>query len=181
MILLKNKNGDVQEFNNISEIGMGFADWANITDTEEGKIYLLQKAKNEKINELNEFHNSDETRELNVKSGNRQTHINMKNDRALIDEQISNMDCRIKLGETNPIWVYKNQIEVPLNYKALALIKLKIAEIVDFNFNVRRNSLIFLNAIAQSKEKSIEKCIEEVKNFNFKKDYKINNSFELTL
>ncbi len=181
MILLKNKNGDVQEFNNISEIGMGFADWINITDTEEGKNYLLQKTKDKKINELNEFHNSDETRELTVKSGNRQTHINMKNDRALIDEQISNMDCRIKLGEANPIWVYKNQIEVPLNYKALALIKLKIAEIVDFNFNVRRNSLIFLNAIAQSKEKSIEKCIEEVKNFNFKKDYKINNSFELTL
>jgi anthranilate/para-aminobenzoate synthase component I len=181
MILLKNKNGDIREFNNISEIGMGFADWINITDTEEGKVYLLQKTKDKKINELNEFHNSDETRELTVKSGNRQTHINMKNDRALIDEQISNMDCRIKLGEANPIWVYKNQIEVPLNYKALALIKLKIAEIVDFNFNVRRNSLIFLNAIAQSKEKSIEKCIEEVKNFNFKKDYKINNSFELTL
>lgn len=143
--------------------------------------YNLDKIKLQRINELNEFHNSDETRELTVKSGNRQTHINMKNDRALIDEQISNMECRIKLGEANPIWVYKNQIEVPLNYKALALIKLKIAEIVDFNFNVRRNSLFFLNAIAPSKEKSIEKCIEEVKNFNFKKDYKINNSFELTL
>lgn len=145
------------------------------------KFDWLADAKAQKINELNEFHNSDETRELTVKSGNRQTHINMKNDRALIDEQISNMECRIKLGEANPIWVYKNQIEVPLNYKALALIKLKIAEIVDFNFNVRRNSLFFLNAIVPSKEKSIEKCIEEVKNFNFKKDYKINNSFELTL
>ena len=145
------------------------------------KFDWLADAKTQKINELNEFHNSDETRELILKSGNRQTHINMKNDRTLIDEQISNLNCRIKLGETDPIWVYKNQIEVPLNYKALALIKLKIAEIVDFNFNVRRDFLIFLNAIAPSKEKSIEKCIEEVKNFNFKKDYKINNSFELTL
>ena len=152
-----------------------------IATEKETLIFLFQQAKAQKINELNEFHNSDETRELTVKSGNRQTHINMKNDRALIDEQISNMECRIKLGEANPIWVYKNQIEVPLNYKALALIKLKIAEIVDFNFNVRRNSLIFLNEIAPSKEKSIEKCIEEVKNFNFKKDYKINNIFELKL
>jgi predicted DNA-binding protein len=180
MKILK-KGNEIKEFSDNEVLGDYFNDWVDISNTDEGKIYLLQKAKDKKINELNEFHNSDETRELAVKSGNRQTHINMKNDRALIDEQISNMDCRIKLGEANPIWVYKNQIEVPLNYKALALIKLKIAEIVDFNFNVRRNSLIFLNAIAQSKEKSIEKCIEEVKNFNFKKDYKINNSFELTL
>jgi hypothetical protein len=55
MILLKNKNGDIQEFNNISEIGMGFADWINITDTEEGKVYLLQKAKNEKLAKLEAF------------------------------------------------------------------------------------------------------------------------------
>jgi hypothetical protein len=55
MILLKNKNGDVQEFNNISEIGMGFADWINITDTEEGKNYLLQKAKDNKLAQLEAF------------------------------------------------------------------------------------------------------------------------------
>ena len=169
--------GDFIDFWNEKEIGLS----KPIFSEEELKTIPLLEAQEQKINELNGFHNSDETRELTVKSGNRQTHINMKNDRALIDEQISNMECRIKLGEANPIWVYKNQIEVPLNYKALALIKLKIAEIVDFNFNVRRNSLIFLNAIAPSKEKSIEKCIEEVINFNFKKDYKINNSFELTL
>ena len=177
MKILK-KGTEIKKFADDEQLGSFFDDWENITNKPEGLEYLLTQAKAQKINELNEFHNSDETRELTVKSGNRQTHINMKNDRALIDEQISNMECRIKLGEANPIWVYKNQIEVPLNYKALALIKLKIAEIVDFNFNVRRNSLI---AIAPSKEKSIEKCIEEVKNFNFKKDYKINNSFELTL
>jgi hypothetical protein len=55
MILLKNKNKDVKEFNNISEIGMGFADWINITDTEEGKIYLLQKAKDNKLAQLEAF------------------------------------------------------------------------------------------------------------------------------
>jgi hypothetical protein len=55
MILLKNKNGDVKEFNNISEIGMGFADWINITDTEEGKNYLLQKAKDTKLTQLEAF------------------------------------------------------------------------------------------------------------------------------
>ena len=43
------------------------------------KFDWLADAKAQKINELNEFHNSDETRELTLKSGNRQTHINMKN------------------------------------------------------------------------------------------------------
>jgi hypothetical protein len=55
MILLKNKNGDVKEFNNISEIGMGFADWVDITNTEEAKIYLLQKAKDDKLAKLETF------------------------------------------------------------------------------------------------------------------------------
>jgi len=56
MILLKNtKNGDVKEFNNISEIGMGFADWVNISDTGEGEIYLLQKAKDNKLAQLEAF------------------------------------------------------------------------------------------------------------------------------
>ncbi|CAB4150634.1 hypothetical protein UFOVP571_59 [uncultured Caudovirales phage] len=180
MKILK-KGTEIKQFADDEQLGSFFDDWENITNKPEGLEYLLSQAKTQKINELNEFHNSDETRELTLKSGDRQTHINMKNDRTLIDEQISNLNCRIKLGETDPIWVYKNQIEVPLNYKALALVKLKIAEIVDFNFNVRRDSLIFLNAITPSKEKSIEKCIEEVKNFNFKKDYKINNIFELKL
>jgi hypothetical protein len=55
MILLKNKNGDIKEFNDISEIGMGFADWINITDINEGKIYLLQKAKNENLAKLEAY------------------------------------------------------------------------------------------------------------------------------
>jgi len=52
MILLKNKNGDIKEFNNIIQIGMGFADWIDITNTEEGKVYLLQKAKQSKFAEI---------------------------------------------------------------------------------------------------------------------------------
>ena len=98
MFIFQNpKNKEIATFNNLSEVGMGFIDWINITDTDQAKIYLLEKSKSQKINELNEFHNSDETRELTVKSGNRQTHINMKNDRALIDEQISNMECSFEL------------------------------------------------------------------------------------
>ena len=68
MILLKNKNGDIKEFHNISEIGMGFADWVDFTNTEEAKIYLLQKAKDEKLAELNNYYNSDECWLFRLKS-----------------------------------------------------------------------------------------------------------------
>ena len=52
MILLKNKDGNIKKFDNISEIGMGFADWENITNKPEGVEYLLTQAKAQKINEL---------------------------------------------------------------------------------------------------------------------------------
>ena len=53
MILLKNnKDGNIKKFDNISEIGMGFADWEDITNKPEGLEYLLSQAKAQKINEL---------------------------------------------------------------------------------------------------------------------------------
>ena len=163
-MFLKNlKTNEIGQYENFQE------NWIE-ANKEEINEFLLTQAKAQKINELNEFHNSDETRELTVKSGNRQTHINMKNDRALIDEQILNMECRIKLGEANPIWVYKNQIEVPLNYKALALIKLKIAEIVDFNFNVRRN---FLMKYLHRKKNQLKNVSKKLKILTLKKIIKL--------
>lgn len=52
MILLKNKDGNIKKFDNISEIGMGFANWEDITNKPEGVEYLLSQAKAQKINEL---------------------------------------------------------------------------------------------------------------------------------
>ena len=52
MILLKNKDGNIKKFDNISEIGMGFADWEDITNKPEGVEYLLSQAKAQKINQL---------------------------------------------------------------------------------------------------------------------------------
>lgn len=52
MILLKNKDGNIKKFDNISEIGMGFVDWQDITNKPEGIEYLLNQAKAQKINEI---------------------------------------------------------------------------------------------------------------------------------
>jgi hypothetical protein len=43
-------------------------EWDDISNTEEGKSYLLQKAKNEKIAELNQYYASDECWTFRLKS-----------------------------------------------------------------------------------------------------------------
>ena len=62
MILLKNKDGNIKKFDNISEIGMGFDGWEDITNKPEGLEYLLSQAKSQKINELNTFILAEKTK-----------------------------------------------------------------------------------------------------------------------
>jgi hypothetical protein len=56
MFIFQNpKTKIISTFNNLSEVGMGFIDWINITDTEEGKNYLLKEAKDKKLAQLEAF------------------------------------------------------------------------------------------------------------------------------
>lgn len=43
-------------------------DWIDISNTEEGRVYLLQKAKDEKIAQLNQYYSSDECWTFRLKS-----------------------------------------------------------------------------------------------------------------
>jgi len=56
MIFLKDPiTKQIAQFQSMSQIGAGYANWVNITDTDEAKVYLLQKAKNEKLSQLEAF------------------------------------------------------------------------------------------------------------------------------
>jgi hypothetical protein len=69
MIVLKNTiTKQINQFESMSQIGASYATWMNITDTDEAKDYLLQKAKDEKIKELNSYYNSDECWLFRLKS-----------------------------------------------------------------------------------------------------------------
>ena len=54
MKILK-KGNEIKEFSDNEILGDYFNDWVDISNTEEGKIYLLQKAKNEKLAQLETF------------------------------------------------------------------------------------------------------------------------------
>jgi len=54
MKILK-KGNEIKEFRDNEILGDYFNDWVDISDTEEGKIYLLQKAKDNKLAQLEAF------------------------------------------------------------------------------------------------------------------------------
>jgi hypothetical protein len=67
MKILK-KGNEIKEFSDNEVLGDYFNDWVDISDIDEGKVYLLQKAKNEKIAELNQYYASDECWTFRLKS-----------------------------------------------------------------------------------------------------------------
>jgi hypothetical protein len=67
MKILK-KGNEIKEFSDNEVLGDYFNDWVDISDIDDGKVYLLQKAKNEKIAELNQYYSSDECWTFRLKS-----------------------------------------------------------------------------------------------------------------
>ena len=128
--------------------------------------YNLDKAKAQKINELNNFHDSKEVKYLTIKVGNLQTGIFVNQEyRYLIDEQRELLAIRKDAGETNPTWLYQNGITLPLDLKTLNLIRLYIGKLTDDNFRARSNNIKAINAF---------KTIEELDKFDIKTGYRIN-------
>jgi len=175
MILLKNKNGDIKQFNNIFEIGMGFADWIDITNTEEGKVYLLQKAKNEKLNKLNEFHDSDEIRNLTIKtSKNLFIYSSLRDARDILVEQIdanrNGIECGlIDINKAGFLFFQNGKAEF-ISLNNLKIIYAKLMEIVNKNYATK---LIHITKISEITN------LQDLENYDFKKNYITNQILTL--
>jgi hypothetical protein len=135
--------------------------------------YNLEKVKSQKINELNEFHASPEVKQLTIKAGTLEAHIGLDSDsRYLLDEQINLLKFRTDLKEVNPTWTYQNGVSVPLNLSQLIGLRLYIGSLTDYNYKARREAEKTINVL---------KTLDEIKNFDFKKNYKINQIIPLSL
>lgn len=134
---------------------------------EEIKGYLLQKAKTDKLAQLDSFHASEEVKILTIKlSTGATTKIHVDQDtRYLLDEQIYLLNLRKKKGELDPKWTYQNGISLPLTLEMLEGIRLFIGNLVDKNFKTKLNH-----------QKTIQNLndIKSIENYDFKKDYLIN-------
>jgi hypothetical protein len=179
MILLKNKDGNIKKFDNISEFGMSFADWNNITNKPEGVEYFLEKAKDKKYTDLDNYHDSEEVRNLTINGIHK---INMNsNQRMLLKEQIGLMEDKIKLTELKGkkldintlTWNFNigNNNFISLNYLALIYISTAIMNITNPNFNTKK--------IHRHNIKEL-KTIKEVEDYDFKKGYLANQIIKIT-
>lgn len=137
------------------------------------KFDWLADAKAQKINELNEFHASPAVKQLTIKAGTLETHIGLDSDsRYLLDEQINLLKFRTDLKEVNPTWTYQNGVSVPLNLSQLIGLRLDIGRLTDYNYKARREAEKTINSL---------KTLDEIKNFDFKKNYKINQIIPLAI
>lgn len=142
-------------------------------ETLKSKEDQLIDEKIKKINELNDFHASPAVKQLTIKAGTLEAHIGLDSDsRYLIDEQISLLKFRIDLKEVNPTWTYQNGVSVPLNLSQLIGLRLYIGSLTDYNYKARREAEKTINNL---------KTLDEIKNFDFKKNYKINQIIPLAL
>ena len=166
MIIQKNKNNEIFESSALQP------DCVALNETEI-KEYRLGQAKEQKINELNEFHASPEVKKLTIKAGTLEAHIGLDSDsRYLLDEQINLLKFRTDLKEVNPTWTYQNSVSVPLNLSQLIGLRLYIGSLTDYNYKARREAEKTINLL---------KTLDEIKNFDYKKNYKINQIIPLSL
>ena len=126
----------------------------------------LQEIKQDKLRSLKDFHESQEVKSLKIRFKNQETFIGLDASyRYLMDEQIGNLKLKKDKGEINPTWTYQNGISVVLDLALITNLRIFIADLIDYNFKVNLNHQKLINALT---------TVEEVENYNFKKDYKIN-------
>lgn len=160
-MLVPNNNNNIECLEVLEWIKQG-----GVVEPEFSKEQLLLNSKEKKLAEINQFHSSNEVKTLKIKIGQAQTYIGLTSEyRYLIDEQISLLEIRIKRGEVNPVWNYRNGITLQLNLEQLSNIRIYIGNLVDFNYNVKRNHEIAVLALTN---------IEAVTNYDFTKNYKLN-------
>lgn len=139
---------------------------ATLANVEEQKEYYFKKAKENKLRSLKDFHESQEVKSLKIRFKNQETFIGLDASyRYLMDEQIGNLKLKKDKGEINPTWTYENGISVVLDLALITNLRIFIADLIDYNFKINLKHQKLIDALT---------TIEEVENYNFKKDYKIN-------
>ena len=165
-------------FDNENQIGAGFITWIKLTE-QEITTYLLKEAKDKKLADLDNYHDSEEVKNLTINGIHK---INMNsNQRMLLKEQIGLMEDKIKLTELKGkkldintlTWNFNigNNNSISLNYLALIYISTAIMNITNPNFNTKK--------IHRHNIKEL-KTIKEVESYDFKKGYLANQIIKIT-
>lgn len=179
MIYLKDKQtNEIKTFevDNYLQLSKNIRDQYIETTKEEVNNYLLQEAKNKKIAELEVFHESDEARILTINE-KFQVSTNYETTRKWFNEIINDLENESDVtgkphDEITFEWEIAIGVWLPLKLSQLKQFKYAVFNITRVNFKQYRTHIKAIELLTTK---------TKVKNYNFKKDYLLNNKLNFDL
>ncbi len=154
-----------------------FADYeASLANEKEREEYFLEKAKNKKIADLSNYHDSEETRNLKIKtSKNLFIYSTLRDARDILVEQIdanrNGIECGlIDINKAGFLFFQNGKAEFIL-LNNLKLIYAKLMEIVNKNYATKLIHTTKISAITN---------LQDLEEYDFKKNYLANQIIEIT-
>ena len=154
-----------------------FADYeATLANEEEQKEYFLKKAKNKKLTDLDNYHDSDEIRNLTIKtSKNLFIYSSLQDARNILVEQIdanrNGIECGLMPIDKAGFLFFQNGKAEFILLNNLKIIYAKLMEVVNKNYATKLIHKTKISAITN---------LQDLENYDFKINYLANQIIEIT-
>ena len=169
-MFLKNlKTQEISQFENFQD------NWIEATK-EEITIYLLEKAKDNKLTDLDNYHDSEEVRNFKIKTPkNLFIYSTLPDARNILVEQIdanrNGIECGLITIDKAGFLFFQNGKSEFILLNNLKIIYAKLMEIVNKNFTIKLFHKVKINAITN---------LQELESYDFKKGYLANQIIQIT-
>lgn len=165
----------IQVFDNENQIAPGFIDWVELTD-KEITDYLLEKEKNKKLADLDNYHDSEEIRNFKIKTPkNLFTYSTLPDARNILVEQIdanrNGIECGLITIDKAGFLFFQNGKAEFILLNNLKIIYAKLMEIVNKNFRTKLAHIAKIDKITN---------LQELESYDFKTNYLDNQIIEIT-
>jgi hypothetical protein len=179
MIYLKNKEtNEIKTFevDNYLQLSKNIRDQFDEATQVEIDEFNLNEAKNNKIAELEAFHESDEARILTI-NDTFQISTKYEQTRKWFNEIVHDLENKIKITGQSPDeitfqWQIQHKTWLPIKLSDLQLVKCKIFDITSVNY---QQKISHLEAIEELN------TIEKIESYDFKKGYLLNNKLNFDI
>ena len=169
-MFLKNlKTNEIAQFENFQD------NWIKATG-EEITTYLLEKAKDNKLTDLDNYHDSEEVRNFKIKTPkNLFIYSTLPDARNILVEQIdanrNGIECGLITIDKAGFLFFQNGKSEFISLNNLKIIYAKLMEIVNKNFTIKLIHKVKINAITN---------LQELESYDFKTGYFANQIIKIT-
>jgi len=162
-------------FETENQRGEGFITWIKLTESEI-LDYELQKAKDNKLSDLDNYHDSDEVRNFKIKTPkNLFIYSTLPDARNILVEQIdanrNGIECGLITIDKAGFLFFQNGKAEFISLNNLKIIYAKLMEIVNKNFTIKLAHKTKIDKITN---------LQELESYDFKTDYLANQIIKIT-